>query len=64
MTSSTVPRRINVTAKGARRFRQSEEVRASWQATAQETADATGDVVEFRAPDGTVLITAKPQVSK
>lgn len=53
-------RDINLTKKGARKVAMFETARARFQAAAQQLADSSGDVVRYRAPDGTVLVEATP----
>jgi hypothetical protein len=59
-TPALSTRDINLTIRGARKVALSQAARDRYQAQAQRTADATGDIVRLRAPDGTVLIEATP----
>lgn len=56
-------RDINLSLRGARKVAMSQAARARFQAQAQRQANMTGDIVRFRAPDGTVLVEATPALA-
>lgn len=59
MVTSPV-RDITLSRRGARKIAMFDTARARFQRAAQQLADSTGDIVRYRAPDGTVLIEATP----